>query len=92
MRASSGRGPTVDDADALYDAVPVAAILAAGEFYFERVALVQHRVVEYQAGVFGIMDGLLHRQPNDRRRHPVLQEVSVYGVVRKHRMMLGHVG
>jgi len=82
----------VDDADALDDAVFVAAILTADEFYVERVALVQHRVVEYQAGVLGVADGVLHRQPHGFGRYIVLHEIPVYGIMRKKRMMLGHVG
>jgi len=68
----------VDDADALDNAVFVAAILAADEFYVERVALVQHRVVEYQAGVFAAADGIPHRRPDGFGRYVVLHEIPVY--------------
>jgi len=82
----------VDDADALDNAVFVAAVLTADEFYVERVALVQHSVVENQVGVFGVADGVLHRQPHGFGRYIVLHEIPVYGIMRKKRMMLGHVG
>ena len=68
----------VDHADALDHRVLVAAILATHEFYVERVALVQHRVVEDQAGVLGVADGVLHRQPHGFGRYIVLHEIQVY--------------
>ena len=41
----------IDHADAFHDAMFVAAILAPHPFYLEGVALVQHAVVEYKAGI-----------------------------------------
>ena len=82
----------VDDADAFHDAVLVAAVLAAHEFDLERVALVQHRVVEDQAGVPAAADQVPDGPPDGIRRHVVLHEVAVDGIMRENRLVLGHVG
>ena len=82
----------IDHANALHDAVLVAAVLAAHQFHLEGVALVQHGVVEDQAGVCAAADNVAHGRPDGIRGYVVLHEIPVYGVMRENRLVLGHIG
>ena len=82
----------IDDTDAFHDAMLVAAILAAHQFYLERMALVQDSIVEYQAGVPAAADKVSDGLPDGSWRHVVLHEITVYGIMRENRLVLGHVG
>ena len=70
----------------------VAAVLAAHEFYFGRVALVQHGVVEDQAGLPAAPDKMPDGLPDGIGRHIVLHKVTVYGIMRENRFVVGHIG
>ncbi len=70
----------------------VAAILAAHEFYFKRVAFVEDAVVDYQAGILAVTDGVLDRQPDDRWGYLVVQQIPVKRIVREVSVVVGHVG
>ena len=82
----------IDDTDAFHDGMLVAAILAAHQFYLERMALVQDSIVEYKAGVPAAADKVSDGLPDGIRRHVVLHEITVYCIMRENRFMLGHVG
>lgn len=82
----------IDDTNAFDDSMFVAAILAPYQFHLEGVALVQDRIVEYQAGIPVASDKVSDGLPDGIWRHVVIHQVTVYGIMRENRLVLGHVG
>ena len=82
----------VDHADTFDYPVFVAAILAAHELYFERVAFVEDAVVDYQAGILVVTAGVLDQQPDDRRGYLVVHNIPVNRIMREVSVVAGHVG
>ncbi len=66
--------------------------LVAHQFDLEGMALVQHGVVEDQAGVCAAADNVAHGRPDGIRGYVVLHEIPVYGIMRENRLVLGHIG